>query len=106
MTEIQCKDPDTFANVNYRVSTHSVGGVAQYYCPRGHMMQGNSTRICLKKGVWGGQAPSCLRKLTFKPNVLDFSPLYYCFSCGLWTSGLYRQWQGDHYEWYHVQQRH
>lgn len=68
VTEIQCKDPDTFANVNYSVSTHSVGGVAQYYCPRGHTMQGNATRICLKKGVWGGQAPSCLRKLSSVSN--------------------------------------
>lgn len=69
--EIQCKDPDTFANVNYRVSTHSVGGVAQYYCPRGHMMQGNATRICLKKGVWGGQAPSCLPVDCGHPGSID-----------------------------------
>lgn len=57
--EIQCKDPDALEGVTFKVSTRSVGGVAQYSCPRGHNMHGNSTRICLKKGVWSGSAPTC-----------------------------------------------
>lgn len=59
--EIQCRDPDAFEGVTFKVSTHSVGGIAQYSCPRGHNMQGNSTRICLKKGLWSGVAPTCIR---------------------------------------------
>ncbi|XP_017772932.1 PREDICTED: sushi, von Willebrand factor type A, EGF and pentraxin domain-containing protein 1 [Nicrophorus vespilloides] len=57
--EIQCKDPDTFEGVSFQVSTHSVGGIAKYGCPKGHEMQGNSTRVCLEKGSWSGRAPSC-----------------------------------------------
>ncbi|KAK5642830.1 hypothetical protein RI129_008997 [Pyrocoelia pectoralis] len=58
--EILCKDPDAFHGVHVQVSTHSVGGIAHYSCPRGHTMEGNSTRVCLKKGTWTGQAPTCL----------------------------------------------
>lgn len=59
ITEIQCKDPDSLEGMSFKVSTHSVGGIAVYSCPRGYIMQGNSTRSCLKKGVWSGQSPSC-----------------------------------------------
>ncbi|KAF5269538.1 hypothetical protein FQA39_LY08727 [Lamprigera yunnana] len=57
--EIQCKDPDSLEGIQVQVSTHSVGGIAHYLCPRGHVMQGNSTRVCLKKGTWTGQSPTC-----------------------------------------------
>jgi len=58
--EIQCKDPDSFDGVLFKVSTYSVGGVAQYSCPRGHNMQGNNTRICQKNGSWSNKAPNCI----------------------------------------------
>lgn len=60
--EIQCKDPDSINGISVQVSTHSIGGVAHYSCPRGHNMQGNSTRICLKEGTWSGRAPTCIRE--------------------------------------------
>lgn len=53
-----------------QVSTHSVGGVAHYSCPKGHVMQGNSTRICLKNGIWNGRAPICNRKL-FRSSKME-----------------------------------
>lgn len=66
--EIQCRDPDAVSGVTFQISTHSVGGVAHYSCPRGHTMQGNATRICLQKGTWSGQAPACIRKFIIKFN--------------------------------------
>lgn len=59
--EIQCKDPDALSGVNFEVSTHSVGGIARYSCPRGSILQGNNTRTCLAKGQWSGKAPHCIR---------------------------------------------
>lgn len=61
-SEIQCRDPDAFEGVLFKVSTHSVGGVAHYSCPRGHSLQGNSSRVCLKNGAWDGKTPTCTRK--------------------------------------------
>ncbi|GLV42687.1 furrowed [Carabus blaptoides fortunei] len=58
--EIQCKDPDAINGVLFQVSTHSIGGVAHYTCPRGHTLKGNATRICIKKGIWSGQTPTCI----------------------------------------------
>lgn len=70
ISEVQCKDPDAIEGVLFKVSTHSVGGVAVYSCPRGHIMQGNSTRVCMKSGLWRGQAPSCTCKIIFV--TIDF----------------------------------
>lgn len=58
-TEIKCKDPDKVGMASTQISTHSVGGVAHYNCPRGYTMGGNGTRICLQNGSWSGQAPAC-----------------------------------------------
>lgn len=60
LVEIQCKDPDALSGVNFEVSTHSVGGVARYSCPRGFTLHGNDTRTCLTKGVWSGKPPTCI----------------------------------------------
>ncbi|RZC43271.1 sushi, von Willebrand factor type A, EGF and pentraxin domain-containing protein 1, partial [Asbolus verrucosus] len=69
--EIQCKDPDSLEGMSFKVSTHSVGGVAVYSCPRGHIMQGNSTRVCQKKGNWNGQAPSCIAVDCKHPGTIE-----------------------------------
>ncbi|KAJ8969501.1 hypothetical protein NQ314_001726, partial [Rhamnusium bicolor] len=69
--EIQCKKPDALEGVTYKISTLSVGGVAQYHCPRGHIMQGNSTRMCLKNGIWSGSAPSCLAVDCNHPGTIE-----------------------------------
>lgn len=57
--EILCKEPESEGAMTIQVSTHSVGGVAHYSCPRGTNMIGNSTRICSKKGTWTGKIPAC-----------------------------------------------
>lgn len=57
--EIVCKEPEKLGSMIVQVSTHSVGGVAHYSCPRGSILEGNSTRICLSKGVWSGKLPNC-----------------------------------------------
>lgn len=58
-SEIRCKDPDRIGVLSAQVSTHSVGGVAHYACPRGYYMEGNETRICLQNGSWSGSIPAC-----------------------------------------------
>ncbi|XP_029047436.1 E-selectin isoform X3 [Osmia bicornis bicornis] len=57
--EIRCKDPEKEGVLSTQVSTHSVGGVAHYSCPRGYYMEGNETRICLQNGSWSGSTPAC-----------------------------------------------
>ncbi|XP_029668396.1 sushi, von Willebrand factor type A, EGF and pentraxin domain-containing protein 1 [Formica exsecta] len=57
--EIRCKDPEKTGVLSTQVSTHSVGGVAHYSCPRGFYMEGNETRICLQNGSWSGTTPAC-----------------------------------------------
>ncbi|XP_015517072.1 sushi, von Willebrand factor type A, EGF and pentraxin domain-containing protein 1 isoform X1 [Neodiprion lecontei] len=57
--EIRCMDPDRTGVLSAQVSTHSVGGVAHYACPRGYYMEGNGTRICLQNGSWSGSIPAC-----------------------------------------------
>ncbi|XP_073975480.1 CUB and Sushi multiple domains furrowed [Rhodnius prolixus] len=58
--EVVCKEPEKDGGVIVQVSTFSIGGVAHYSCPKGHIMQGNSTRICQKKGTWSGYIPNCI----------------------------------------------
>lgn len=69
--EIQCKDPDSFEGVSFKVSTHSVGGIAQYACPRGHHMHGNETRTCLERGTWSGKAPTCTGKSKYHSKCIS-----------------------------------
>ncbi|XP_054274093.1 sushi, von Willebrand factor type A, EGF and pentraxin domain-containing protein 1-like [Macrosteles quadrilineatus] len=57
--EILCAEPEVDGVVTVRTSTHSIGGVAHYSCPRGTTMEGNSTRICLQRGSWSGRVPEC-----------------------------------------------
>ncbi|GAB1862793.1 Sushi, von Willebrand factor type A, EGF and pentraxin domain-containing protein 1 [Camponotus japonicus] len=57
--EIRCRDPEKTGVLSTQVSTHSVGGVAHYSCPRGFYMEGNETRICLQNGSWSGTTPAC-----------------------------------------------
>lgn len=63
--EIRCKDPDKMGMIATQISTHSVGGVAHYNCPRGYYMEGNETRICLQNGSWSGTSPACYRNYQF-----------------------------------------
>lgn len=62
--EIKCKDPDKVGIILTQTSTHGIGGIAHYHCPKGYYMEGNSTRICLQNGSWSGRSPSCFRELT------------------------------------------
>lgn len=57
--EIRCKDPEKEGVLSTQVSTHSVGGIAHYSCPRGFYMEGNETRVCLQNGSWSGNTPAC-----------------------------------------------
>lgn len=60
-----------------QVSTHSVGGVAHYSCPRGYYMEGNETRVCLQNGSWSGSMPACFCKYpTFDFFLMNVGPLF------------------------------
>ncbi|PSN44564.1 hypothetical protein C0J52_12430 [Blattella germanica] len=61
--EILCGQPETESSMTVQVMTRSIGGIAHYSCSRGQYMEGNSTRICLKKGTWSGKMPTCKWKI-------------------------------------------
>ncbi|XP_058805446.1 sushi, von Willebrand factor type A, EGF and pentraxin domain-containing protein 1 isoform X1 [Phymastichus coffea] len=69
--EIKCKEPDRIGTASTQISTHSVGGVAHYNCPRGYVMEGNATRVCLQNGSWSGRAPSCFAVDCKHPPPID-----------------------------------
>ena len=59
VSEVLCGYPDKEGDMSVQVLTRSIGGIAQYSCPRGQYMVGNGTRTCLKKGTWSGTLPAC-----------------------------------------------
>lgn len=63
--EIRCKEPEKLLPITTKISTHSVGGVAHYNCPRGYYIEGNETRICMQNGSWSGFTPVCYGKFYF-----------------------------------------
>ncbi|KAL1116999.1 hypothetical protein AAG570_004327, partial [Ranatra chinensis] len=69
--EILCKEPEKEGTMQVQVTMFSVGGVAHYTCPRGYTMEGNSTRICLKKGAWSGFIPKCMPVNCGDPGAIE-----------------------------------
>ena len=49
--------------VNGEVSWNglSPGSVATYTCDDGHVLEGNSTRVCMDDRQWSGEPPICRR---------------------------------------------
>lgn len=58
-SEIECKEPDTTEDLIYKVRSYKIGGIVEYQCGKGYILQGNSNRVCLKKGSWNDTIPSC-----------------------------------------------
>ena len=58
--------PDNTPNSTY----YALGTVANYSCDDGYVLVGNETRTCVDNGdnntvgVFSGQDPTCVRKLT------------------------------------------
>ncbi|CAH2008239.1 unnamed protein product [Acanthoscelides obtectus] len=69
--EIQCKEPKANKGVLYKVETRSIGGTVKYSCPKGYLIQGNSTRTCLKNGSWSGIAPECKPRNCSYPKDIE-----------------------------------
>ncbi|XP_046391090.1 sushi, von Willebrand factor type A, EGF and pentraxin domain-containing protein 1 [Ischnura elegans] len=69
--EITCGEPDTDSTMAAKVSTYSIGGTATYTCNIGGTLEGNSTRVCLKKGLWSGKKPSCTLVDCLHPGLID-----------------------------------
>lgn len=69
LSEILCPEPESEGGITVQVSTRSIGGVAHYQCPRGQYMEGNSTRICLKRGRWSSKIPKCQCEFQAFANV-------------------------------------
>lgn len=57
--EILCKEPELIDDMSVEVLSHTVGGIAEYSCPKGQRIEGNVTRECTSKGVWTGKVPTC-----------------------------------------------
>lgn len=60
--EILCKEPELIDDMSVEVLSHTVGGIAEYSCPKGQRIEGNVTRECTSKGVWTGKVPTCKSK--------------------------------------------
>ncbi|CAG9857786.1 unnamed protein product [Phyllotreta striolata] len=69
--EIQCKEPEAPNGLIVTVNTYSVGGLVKYQCPRGHTMEGNDTRVCLKRGEWSGNPPLCIAVDCHQPEDIE-----------------------------------
>ncbi|CAD1479335.1 unnamed protein product, partial [Heterotrigona itama] len=69
--EIRCKNPERDGVLSTQISTHSVGGVAHYSCPRGFYMEGNETRVCLQNGSWSGSTPACFSVDCKHPEAIE-----------------------------------
>ncbi|XP_057333972.1 sushi, von Willebrand factor type A, EGF and pentraxin domain-containing protein 1 isoform X2 [Microplitis mediator] len=69
--EILCQDPEQVSPLSIQVSTHSIGGVAHYSCPRGYYMEGNDTRVCLQNSSWSGFIPACYPMDCKQPRAIE-----------------------------------
>lgn len=52
-------EPETSEELLYKVHSFKIGGIVEYNCAKGYILQGNSTRECMKKGSWSDTVPSC-----------------------------------------------
>ncbi|MGH0129769.1 UNVERIFIED_CONTAM: hypothetical protein FKN15_059453 [Acipenser sinensis] len=50
-----------------------VGSVVQFHCERGYLLQGSTTRVCLKDLTWSGVQTECIRKTTPKTEYTGCS---------------------------------
>lgn len=57
--EINCDELKSENNLLVRMASRTVGGIAEYTCPRGYFTIDNTTRQCLPKGSWSGRPPTC-----------------------------------------------
>lgn len=62
LIEINCDELKGENNLSVRVTSRTVGGTAEYTCPRGYFTIDNVTRYCLPKGSWSGRPPTCQSK--------------------------------------------
>lgn len=69
--EVLCKEPESMGGLQVKVSSYQIGSVAQYSCPRGQEMMGNSTRACTKRGTWSGHIPTCTPVDCSHPGSID-----------------------------------
>ncbi|XP_045115412.1 uncharacterized protein LOC123506989 [Portunus trituberculatus] len=54
-----CGSPDKRENTTISINTLTTASKIVYSCPRDSVLLGNSTRICLKTGLWSDSAPTC-----------------------------------------------
>lgn len=69
--EITCDEPEPIENLIVDAGTRAVGAIAQYTCPRGRYLVGNSTRVCQKNGHWGGRRPTCKSVDCERPSTIE-----------------------------------
>lgn len=60
--EINCDELKSEHSLSVRLTSRTVGGTAEYTCPRGYFTIDNTTRHCLPKGSWSGRPPTCQSK--------------------------------------------
>ncbi|XP_067832359.1 CUB and sushi domain-containing protein 3 [Heptranchias perlo] len=56
-----CENPGTpLHGTQNNTFGYMVGGVVQFHCQKGHLLQGSTTRICLPDLTWSGIQPECI----------------------------------------------
>lgn len=69
--EILCDQPHTVDGLTVKVTKFSIGGIAQYSCPKGYYIEGNATRKCQSNGDWSGKTPVCTPIVCDYPNAIE-----------------------------------
>lgn len=54
-----CGSPDKKLNTTIEDKNYTIGAEIKYKCPLGHMLVGDSKRVCQEDGFWSGMSPSC-----------------------------------------------
>ena len=77
-TANQCPDLTNPANGRVIVNGRDYVDTAEYECNHGYILSGARVRRCGLNGIWGGEAPTCIRKY-YKRNweCKDFDDLFW-----------------------------
>jgi hypothetical protein len=57
-----CSPPPPVSHGGFEPSDFAVGNTIHYYCEKGYVLKGDSTRLCEAEGYWTGDEPICDRK--------------------------------------------
>ncbi|XP_063854317.1 CUB and sushi domain-containing protein 1-like [Scylla paramamosain] len=75
-----CGSPDKRENTTLSTTDTNTGSTVTYTCPTDSLLVGNSTRTCLKSGLWSGSAPTCKSLSSLSRTCVSLCALRCTFS--------------------------